>query len=382
MPLLNCQNCQNPKFGSSIVALPKGAVIRGSAVPSVEGRKISRAGGGQGTCPFCSNCSGGEARSNIQRAEAYSLGGIDPAGSPVANGHVVPEHGDTMGDTATKNRGENMLDNVEIVVLVLIAILFAFLIYVGKSLDDLRSEIDQKREIKIKFRKINRERKSKIDARCVKIPRQNILRPSEVKDELSVRHLLRLKYFQQFVNNKTSPKFIIEFQEFGLGSYWRSGPYKALKYEIYRADQRVGKIEVASDNDGIVVELDHPEFYDIRELNTLFFACASAHYPAGPSQSTDRLFDAAVTRSITQYLWDTHHEYMMFRINGQDTSDSATRSLVMGFNGEFSGYDHYLESATYERLNLLNVEITEIRDRARSEGYTVLEYYENESRQL
>ena len=275
-----------------------------------------------------------------------------------------------------------MLNDIEIVILAFIAIIFAFLLYIGKSLDNLWSKIDYRREMESRFRQSGSEKKLRIDSKSVKVPHQNFPRLSEAKDEISAQWLQRLQYFQQFFNRQLSPEFILEFREYGFGGIYRySGPYDALIYDIYRGDLQVGRIEVTRFSGAITVELQNPEFYKIREIRSLLFACASAHYPAGPSQSIDRMFDVAVTRALIGNLWDGLHDDMVSRLE-QYRTQWPIRNLVVAFEGEFLGYDHYCVSAKHERKNLLQVELIEVRERAQRAGYTVLESHDEQDRPL
>jgi len=156
--------------------------------------------------------------------------------------------------------------------------------------------------------------------------------------------LSHFEYIQQFLNI-VDENFIIEKNDDPYGDLTAfDSMYEAIKLDIFRGEERIGKIEVepslfrSEPQVALNCRLNYADMFEYQPLYNLFYRIASVHFD-DENPSIEQKSEASINSKLTEYLWNrmnskTHAEY--------DGFDWHTlENLEMSFSGQFKAYSRF-----------------------------------------
>ena len=182
-------------------------------------------------------------------------------------------------------------------------------------------------------------------------------------------------FFQKFVNDTLNHELVVERNNEPYGELWDyDGPYSAICFDVYRAREVVGAIEIDTDlfegkpTVTIRAELKFVEMFDYDTVVSFFRSLARAHF-----DDSDPAIEAKLTASldnkISKYLWNRMHATAEAKYDGDRWNWHEWEPLQMEFKGEFVMYNDFRSHASREGSDTLEREYFFIKNNMEHFGY-------------
>ena len=186
--------------------------------------------------------------------------------------------------------------------------------------------------------------------------------------------LKQFEFIQQYFNC-LDEKFIIERTNETMGTISGfDGPYTAIVLNIYRAEEKIGNIEVEPETFGdsptaiLRCKLRYAEMFQYESVYNLFKSVASVHFDE-ESPNIQQEFEVEITRRLTHYLWDRLNSDAEAEYDGIDWH--KFEALEMSFTGEFKAYSNYRKNILDrdDPLDVFKAEASSIKNLMEHYGY-------------